>query len=111
MIRIFKFTNDGTATFQCYHFDSLHSTNEMETIKEKLIETDLCKYPNQNPIISWKRVKCRRQSEVECGPRVCQMICFKISYTLLRNMVVEQIAEMFNYGYNFVLKLAQLPCL
>ena len=41
-------------------------------IKEKLIETDLCKYPNHNPIISWKWIKCRRQGEVERGPRVCQ---------------------------------------
>ena len=58
VIRIFKFTNDGTATFQLYYFDSLNSTNEMDKIKEKLIEIDLCKYQNQNPIVSWTWVKC-----------------------------------------------------
>ena len=86
MVRIFKFTNDGTATFQFYHFDSLNSTNEMGTIKDKLIKTDLCKYPNQDPIISWKWVKCRRQSEVECGPRVYQHLVMTWMTTFINDI-------------------------
>ena len=53
VVPILKFTKNGAATFQFYYFDLFNSTNEMEKIKEKLIETDLCKYPNQIPIISW----------------------------------------------------------
>ena len=34
VIRIFKFINDGTETFQFYYFDSLKSTNEMEKLKK-----------------------------------------------------------------------------
>ena len=61
-IRIFKF----------YYFDSLNSTEQMNTIKKQLSHSEICKYPDQIPKISWELVPCLRQSRVECGARVCQ---------------------------------------
>lgn len=67
-----KITHNGNVHLQFYYYDSLNNEETMKGIEDKLMKTDLCKYPNKIPIVNWKLFPCLLQDEVECGARLCQ---------------------------------------
>ena len=71
-VRFMKITHNGNVYLQFYYYYSLNNEKTMKGIEDKLMKTDLCKYPNKRPIVKCKLVPCLLQEKVECGARLCQ---------------------------------------